>query len=68
MGRKTLRIAAYKDQFPLAVTVFTSSGYRYDFDKIVVVINNATGVSQNFYSAYARYNETDYPSDLKLAY
>lgn len=55
MGRNSIRVAAYKDEFPLAVTVFTPIVSRTDAAKIVVVLNNATGVTQNFYSAFARY-------------
>jgi hypothetical protein len=56
MQIKSLRVAAYKDEFPLAITVFASTESRNDADKIVVLFNNATGVTQNFYSAFARYN------------
>jgi predicted alpha/beta hydrolase len=56
MRIKSLRVAAYKDEFPLAVTVFASSESRNDADKTVVLINNATGITQNFYSAFAKYN------------
>lgn len=55
MGIKKLRVPAYKDQFPVAVTVFTPAGYSYDSAATVVILNCATGVQQTFYAPFAKY-------------
>ena len=55
MGIKKLTVPAHKDQFPVAVTVFTPTGYSYDSTATVVVLNCATGVPQSFYAAFAKY-------------
>jgi hypothetical protein len=55
MGVKRLTLPAYKDQFPVSVTVFTPTGYSYDSSATVVIINTATGVPQTFYAAFAKY-------------
>jgi hypothetical protein len=54
MGMTTIRVPAWKDEFPLAVTVYTPSGDIYDSGKVVVVINSATGLFQNFYAPFAK--------------
>ena len=54
MAKTTLRVPSWKDDFPLAVTVFTPSGDIYGTAKLVVVINNATGLFQKFYAPFAR--------------
>jgi hypothetical protein len=54
MGVKRLTLLAYKDRFPVSVTVFTPTGYSYDSSATVVIINAATGVPQTFYAAFAK--------------
>lgn len=48
-----MRVPSWKDQFPLAATIYTPTGYRYDSEKVVVLINAALGVAQNRYSRFA---------------
>jgi hypothetical protein len=56
MGEKTVRVRvrSWKDDFPLAVSVFSPAGDIYGGENIVVVINSATGVLQAFYAPFAR--------------
>lgn len=53
MGKTSVRVPSWKDQFPLAATIYTPTGYRYDSEKVVVLINAALGVAQNRYSRFA---------------
>ena len=55
MGIKKLTVPAYKDQFSVAVTVFTPTGYSYDSAATVVILNCATGVPQTYYAPFAKY-------------
>jgi hypothetical protein len=56
MGLKSVRmqVRAWKDDFPLAATVFTPVGDIYDSEKVVVVISNAMGIFQTYYAPFAR--------------
>jgi len=49
-----VRVCSWKDDFPLAVSVFSPAADIYGCEKIVVVINSATGVLQTFYAPFAR--------------
>ena len=55
MGKRTLRVPAWDDGFPLAVSVFTPEGDIYDSEKVVILINGATGCFQYYYAAFATY-------------
>jgi predicted alpha/beta hydrolase len=54
MAKTSLRVPAWKDGFPIAVIVYTPVGEIYDTEKMVALINPATGVPQAFYSKFAR--------------
>jgi len=55
MVKRTLRVSAWDDGFPLAVSVFTPESDIYDSEKVVVLINGATGCFQYYYAAFATY-------------
>ena len=50
MEKNSVKIPAWKDQFPLAATIYTPIGHRYD---TVVLINAALGIAQSSYSRFA---------------
>jgi hypothetical protein len=55
MGKRALRVPAWDDAFPIAVTAFAPEGDIYDSEKVVVLINGATGCFQYYYAAFATY-------------
>lgn len=55
MAKTSLRVPAWKDGFPIAVTVYTPVGDLYDTEKMVVLISSAIGVPQAFYSKFATF-------------
>ena len=49
MGKTTVQVSAWKDGFPLSVTLFTP----WRESAFVVVINAATMMDQRFYEPFA---------------
>jgi predicted alpha/beta hydrolase len=56
MPKQSIRVPAWEDGFPLAVTVFTPEADISDPEKIVVLISGATGCWQYYYAAFATYS------------
>src|SRR5277367_3678562 len=55
MGKTSVKVPSWKDRFPLATTIYTPPGYRYDSEEVVVLINGALGVNQISYSKFAMF-------------
>jgi hypothetical protein len=55
MPKQTLRVPAWEDAFPIAVTVFTPETDISDHEKVVIIISGATGCWQHYYAAFATY-------------
>ncbi len=54
MKNENVSVKAWKDSFPLAVSVFNAQSDQVDDEKVIVVISGATGISRNFYAKFAR--------------
>jgi len=55
MKKEKLTVKAWKDGFPLSVTVFDPENVDADKEKQAVIITGATGIAQQFYAGFARY-------------